>query len=69
MNCRTFDKRLIELLDTQPDPTAISELLQHAEAHLRHLRGKNGHFLHASLIKSAQAYFQKSKCSARKSAI
>lgn len=32
MNCRTFDKRLVELLDTQPDSAALTELLQHAEA-------------------------------------
>ena len=32
MNCRSFQKRLIELLDVNPDGAAASELLEHAES-------------------------------------
>lgn len=32
MNCRTFKHRIIELLDTRPDPAQTAKLMKHAEA-------------------------------------
>lgn len=45
--------------------TILDPVLQGGQTHLRQLRGKNGHFSGVSPMKSAQAFFSMSKCSAR----